>query len=131
LIINEQTASAAEILAAALQDNNRARLTGNRSYGKGSVQSLIYTATGAIQITTSLNYRPSGEAIHEIGVKPDNDPLPNVISKASMSHSSGSWQASRQTADQVDEANITDHYIKEAVKVLKAQLKNSSEGTRS
>ena len=65
------TASAAEIFSAALQDHDRAVIIGESTYGKGTVQSLIYTNFGAIQITTSMNYRPSGSAIQGEGVVPD------------------------------------------------------------
>ena len=71
VLIDAKTASAAEIVAAALQDYGRARLAGQTSYGKGSIQSLMNTEHGAIQLTTSYYYSPKGRIIHELGVKPD------------------------------------------------------------
>jgi len=71
VLVNNNSASAAEILTAALQDHQRATVIGTRSYGKGSIQSLIYTKQAGIQITTSLYLSPSGRAIHNNGIKPD------------------------------------------------------------
>ena len=73
VITDEGTASAAEIFAAAIQDHKRGLIVGKYTYGKGSVQSLIYTQFGAIQITTSMNYRPSGTSIQGEGIRPDVD----------------------------------------------------------
>lgn len=73
VLINKNSASAAEILAAALQENQRAVLIGVQSYGKGSVQSLIPLGDGrtAIKLTTALYYTPSGQTIHGKGISPD------------------------------------------------------------
>ncbi|OUS68290.1 peptidase S41 [Pseudoalteromonas sp. A601] len=73
VLINENSASAAEILAAALKDNNRATLVGNKSFGKGSVQSLIPLGNGdtALKLTTAKYFSPSGKSIDGVGVAPD------------------------------------------------------------
>ncbi|KNC69133.1 S41 family peptidase [Pseudoalteromonas ardens] len=73
VLINEQSASAAEILAGALQDNSRALILGNRSYGKGSVQSLIPIGNGttALKLTTARYFTPSGQSIEGTGIQPD------------------------------------------------------------
>jgi carboxyl-terminal processing protease len=72
LIVNGGSASAAEILAAALHDNHRARLIGRRTYGKGSVQTIMPLADGeGLKLTTSLYYTPSGASINGIGIAPD------------------------------------------------------------
>ena len=71
VLVNNQTASAAEIVAAALQDYQLATLVGNKTYGKGSIQSLMNTKFGAIQLTTSYYYSPNGRIIHENGLDPD------------------------------------------------------------
>ena len=89
ILVNENTASAAEIFAAAMQDHQRATIIGTSSYGKGTVQSLIYTSFGAIQITTSMNYRPSGRAIQGEGVVPNydvsnKDSLKQFVSESSI-----------------------------------------------
>ena len=72
VLINYGSASASEIVAGALKDHKRAIIDGERSYGKGSVQSIIPLKNkGAIRLTVSKYYLPSGKSISEVGVKPD------------------------------------------------------------
>ena len=72
VLINNGSASASEIVAGALQDQKRAILLGETSFGKGSVQSIIPLKNkGAIRLTVSKYYLPSGKSISEIGVVPD------------------------------------------------------------
>jgi len=72
VLINNGSASAAEIVAGALQDQKRAVLLGETTFGKGSVQSIIpLNNRGAIRLTVSKYYLPSGKSISEIGVVPD------------------------------------------------------------
>ncbi|SHI01601.1 S41 family peptidase [Ferrimonas marina] len=73
VLINQGSASAAEILAGALQDHQRATLVGERSYGKGTVQSLIplLEPGGAIKLTTARYATPDGRFIDEVGIEPD------------------------------------------------------------
>ena len=72
VLINQGSASASEIVAGALQDHKRAILLGENTYGKGSVQSIIPLKNrGAIRLTISKYYLPSGKSISEIGVLPD------------------------------------------------------------
>jgi carboxyl-terminal processing protease len=82
VLINKYSASASEIVAAALQDHNRAVIVGERSYGKGSVQNIILMEheTSALKLTTASYWRPSGKNIHRFpdsketddwGVKPN------------------------------------------------------------
>lgn len=82
ILINRYSASASEILAAALQDHHRAVIVGERSFGKGSVQNIIdlENKSSALKLTTASYWRPSGKNIHrfpdskdtdEWGVKPD------------------------------------------------------------
>jgi len=72
VLINNGSASAAEIVAGALQDQKRAVLLGEATYGKGSVQSIIPLRNkGAIRLTISKYYLPSGKSISEVGVTPD------------------------------------------------------------
>ena len=72
VLINYGSASASEIVAGALKDHKRAILVGENSYGKGSVQSIIpLKNNGAIRLTISKYYLPSGKSISEIGVSPD------------------------------------------------------------
>jgi len=72
VLINNGSASASEIVAGALQDQKRAVLLGETTYGKGSVQSIIPLRNrGAIRLTISKYYLPSGKSISEVGVAPD------------------------------------------------------------
>ena len=72
VLINNGSASASEIVAGALQDQKRAILLGEATYGKGSVQSIIPLKNrGAIRLTISRYYLPSGKSISEVGVIPD------------------------------------------------------------
>ena len=72
VMVNSQSASAAEIIAGALQDRNRAMVLGRRSFGKGSVQSIMpVKLEGALRLTTERYYTPSGRAIQGLGIMPD------------------------------------------------------------
>ncbi len=72
VLINGGSASASEVVAGALQDHKRAQLLGTRSFGKGSVQTMIPLANkGAIRLTTARYYTPSGRSIQATGIEPD------------------------------------------------------------
>ena len=73
VLIDDESASASEILAGAIRDNRRGILVGNTTYGKGSVQGLFHTESlgSGIRLTVSKFYSPSGRAISEQGVQPN------------------------------------------------------------
>jgi carboxyl-terminal processing protease len=72
LLVDRGTASASEVLAGALQDHSRALIVGERTFGKGSVQSVLPLRNGAgIKLTTARYYTPSGRSIQAAGIEPD------------------------------------------------------------
>lgn len=126
VLIDGGSASAAEILAAALRDHGRALLVGETTYGKGSVQSVWPLRNGSgIRLTTALYYTPSGERIQARGVTPD------VFSSPTRRPSTGaSGQRGREAdlhghlpgveidADDADELANADPVLADALRVL-------------
>ena len=112
VLINEGSASASEIVAGALQDNNRAVIVGTKSFGKGSVQSVIplENKKGALKLTTALYYTPSGKSIQAHGIDPDI-----IVTEAKL-------ELKKAIDDDRAEANLNGHLknqIEEAVKESK------------
>ena len=86
ILVNEYTASASEIVSGALQDNKRALIVGQRTFGKGSVQSVIKLGDGSgLKLTVARYYTPSGVSIQAEGIHPDieiDDVDPEAFSKS-------------------------------------------------
>ncbi len=79
VLVDGGTASASEVLTGALQDNHRAEVVGSRTYGKGSVQTVIPLDNGdSIKLTTARYYTPSGKSIQARGIRPDIVLHPNA-----------------------------------------------------
>jgi carboxyl-terminal processing protease len=102
VLINSATASAAEIVAGALQDDHRATIMGTRSFGKGSVQTIIPLdgGHGALRLTTALYYTPSGRSIQGQGISPDivvSLPKGEQVANAVLSHESDLYRALKNT----------------------------------
>lgn len=135
VLINEGSASASEIVAGALQDHGRAILMGNRSFGKGSVQTVLpLSSDRAIKLTTSLYYTPNGRSIQAQGIEPDiqvDEALVTRIDRNAAIYSEADLQghlanATPDDAKQDSQANVTaeqvilsDYPLNEALNLLK------------
>ncbi len=86
VLVDGGTASAAEVVAGALQDRDRAVIVGARTYGKGSVQQPIRLADGTgIELTVARYYTPSGHTVDGVGIRPDIDVEPNSDGDVALS----------------------------------------------
>jgi carboxyl-terminal processing protease len=110
VMINGGSASASEIVAGALQDHHRGLLLGTRSFGKGSVQTVLPVQEngGAIRLTTALYYTPSGRSIQAEGIQPDVVVEPAKIESLPD-------QETRHEADLKNALKNTDAAVKSAV----------------
>jgi carboxyl-terminal processing protease len=111
VLVNEHSASASEILAAALQDHQRAVIMGERSFGKGSVQNLVSMEGGksALKLTTAKYLRPSGKNIHRFPDSKDEDEWgvkPDVEVKVSLQEELD-YLVARRDRDVVRENNVS------------------------
>jgi carboxyl-terminal processing protease len=99
VLINGGSASASEIVAGALQDHKRAAMMGTRSFGKGSVQTIIPlgSGNGALRLTTARYFTPSGRSIQAKGIVPDIEVLQDVPEEL------------KARADTTSEANLRGH----------------------
>ncbi len=138
VLVNSGSASASEIVAGALQDNERAVIMGTKSFGKGSVQTIIPLDknNGAIRLTSSLYYTPSGKTIQAHGIEPDiiveEAKIESNDSKSSSSESDLNGHIQVQIKKEIDSAknknqitddNIelykTDHQLARAIDLIR------------
>jgi len=131
VLINGGSASASEIVAGALQDHGRAVIMGTRSFGKGSVQTIIpLSGSGAMRLTTSRYYTPSGRSIQATGIEPDIEveqarlePLDSVVSRREEDLRGALSNERSEEGDSTpdgaaDEEEIEDYQLSRAIDLL-------------
>ncbi len=115
ILVNGGSASASEIVAGALQDHKRATILGTRSFGKGSVQTIIpLGSNGALRLTTALYYTPSGVSIQGKGIVPDivvNQPLPDELKGKVEDRGESQLRGHITGAEEDDEGSGSSAYV--------------------
>ncbi len=115
VLMNGGSASASEIVAGALQDHRRATIMGTRSFGKGSVQTIIpLSQNGALRLTTALYFTPAGTSIQGTGIKPDikiEQPLPDELKGRDVSRGESDLRGHIKGEKEDDEGSGSAAYV--------------------
>ncbi len=132
VLVDNGTASAAEIVAGALKDNHRALIMGRRTFGKGSVQTVLpLDDTHAVKLTTARYFTPSGTSIQAAGIQPDieladlkltvRDSPPGLITgeRDLPNHLKGEHEKDKREDGGKKSDNLDDYALSEALNLLK------------
>lgn len=130
VLVNNGSASASEIVAGALQDLNRAVIMGTRSFGKGSVQTILpVNKKEALKLTTALYYTPNGRSIQALGIEPDIVVSQATVSQAKPSfevreadlqnHLNNARKGMTSNTNDADSLQIKDYQLNQAISLLK------------
>ncbi len=133
VLINAGSASAAEVVTGALKDTHRAVVVGERSFGKGSVQTIFQIRNGeGMRLTTALYYTPSGVSIHKCGIKPHLEVImtPEEDNKLRLQRARNDVDDPEMFAERFGFAPIEDRQLQTAIDVLTGAdlLSNRSTG---
>jgi len=134
VLVNQASASASEIVAGALQDNERAVIVGQKTFGKGSVQTLVeLDDKSAIKYTIARYYTPNGRSIQATGIEPDVNILqidPKVMEEEKMleddykdKYSEANLSGHFENENKAEEASLLDKIYERAEKGLKKKIK--------
>lgn len=133
VLINGGSASASEIVTGALQDHRRAIVVGTKSFGKGSVQTIVpLRGEGAMRMTTARYYTPSGRSIQALGISPDivvEQPRPDPNAAAETEDESSAANRRRSEAD-LRGAITNDSMTEDERKVLEEEQKKAEDAAK-
>jgi len=121
ILVNSGSASASEVVAGALQDNGRATLVGQRTFGKASVQSVVKMSLRpecAVKLTTGYYYTPSGSQIHGKGIKPGEEVLLTLSDQRSIKRYYMREAYRNHSPDDDQPVNLDDKQLDRAIAVL-------------